>query len=56
MLQENYIPEEWKVLVLLITPIYKGKGEKSLPENFRPISITCAISRKGYTFVNIKQN
>ena len=43
ILQDNYIPEYWKVS--LITPVYKGKGGKNSPENFRPISITCVISR-----------
>ena len=37
------IPSKWKLASL--TPIYKGKGRKSLPENYRPISMTSICCR-----------
>ena len=37
------VPDEWKVAFL--TPIYKGKGSKSVLDNYRPISILSPISK-----------
>ena len=42
-LNQNYIPTNWKNAT--IVPIFKGKGSKYEPENYRPISLTCAIAR-----------
>ena len=37
------VPKYWKMAC--VTPIYKGKGSKSDPSNYRPISITTTISK-----------
>ncbi len=37
------MPDEWKISH--ITPIFKGKGNKSSLENYRPISIISPISK-----------
>ena len=37
------VPSKWKLAS--VTPIYKGKGSKSLPENYRPISMTSICCR-----------
>jgi len=42
-LKQNSIPHEWKTSH--ITPIYKGKGNKSSLENYRPISIISPLSK-----------
>ena len=41
-LQFSSIPSEWKVHC--ITPVYKS-GDKSLVENYRPISLMCIVSK-----------
>lgn len=42
-LGSNEIPDEWKVS--RITPIFKGKGDKSSLDNYRPISIISPLSK-----------
>ena len=41
-LQQSYIPDEWRMH--LISPIFKS-GDKSLVNNYRPISLLCVISK-----------
>ena len=43
ILYTGTFPDDWKVAH--ITPIYKGKGSKSLLENYRPISILPPIAK-----------
>jgi hypothetical protein len=43
IISSGIYPEEWKCAH--ITPLYKGKGSKSLLENYRPISILPPISK-----------
>ena len=42
-LSTSHIPKDWKRA--LVTPIYKGNGNKADPSNYRPISITPIISK-----------
>ena len=42
-LECGQIPNEWKIAQ--ITPVYKGKGNKSLLDNYRPISIISPVSK-----------
>jgi hypothetical protein len=42
-LECGQIPYEWKIAQ--ITPVYKGKGNKSLLDNYRPISFISPISK-----------
>ena len=42
-LECSQIPYEWKIAQ--ITPVYKGKGNKSHLDNYRPISIISPISK-----------
>ena len=37
------VPKDWKKA--MVTPIYKGKGDKDTPSNYRPISIIATISK-----------
>jgi hypothetical protein len=41
--QTNSIPDEWKTAH--VTPIYKGKGNKSSLDNYRPISILSPVAK-----------
>jgi hypothetical protein len=41
--EENFIPSLWKIAY--IKPLFKDKGKKSDPQNYRPISLTCALGR-----------
>ena len=40
----SYIPDDFKIA--RVTPVYKGKDAKDCESNYRPISITCHISKK----------
>jgi hypothetical protein len=40
---QGNIPDDWKVA--RVTPIYKGKGNKDEPGNYRPISVICHIAK-----------
>ena len=41
-MQEGKIPNDWKLAD--VTALFK-KGEKNLPENYRPISLTCVVCK-----------
>ena len=41
-LKQGRIPSDWKEAI--IVPIYK-KGRRDMPENYRPVSLTCVISK-----------
>jgi hypothetical protein len=42
-MHQGRIPTAWKRAN--ITPLYKGKGVKSLPSSYRPISLTCVACK-----------
>ena len=42
-LTEGRVPTDWKHAT--VTPIYKRKGEKTNPVNYRPISLTCVVCK-----------
>ena len=42
-LEDGFLPEVWKQAN--ITPIYKQKGSKSSPTNYRPVSLTSVICK-----------
>ena len=42
-LDQGVVPPDWKDAN--ITPLYKNKGDKTMPENYRPISLT-SLTRK----------
>lgn len=37
------MPEEW--LIGIIKPIYKNKGDPTLPENYRPITLLSCLGK-----------
>ena len=51
ILDSGVLPEVWSVG--LIKPIYKQKGEKNKPENYRPITLVSCI---GKLFTGILSN
>ena len=40
---ESYLPKSWRDAN--VTPIYKNKGSKHLPNNYRPVSLTSIICK-----------
>jgi hypothetical protein len=42
-LESGYVPLDWRSAV--VTPAFKGKGKRSEPGGYRPISLTCCASR-----------
>ena len=42
-LQESYCPEDWKNSN--VSPIFKKKGKKSSPSNYRPVSLTSVLGK-----------
>ena len=42
-IEQSRIPDEWRLAV--VTPIYKNKGKKSDPCNYRPVSLTSVIGK-----------
>ena len=42
-LDESLLPEDW--LIGEISPIYKNKGAKSDPTNYRPVSLTALVCK-----------
>ena len=48
-LEEGVIPQDWREA--RVTPIYKRKGSKQDPSNYRPISLTCVTGKILESFV-----
>lgn len=48
------MPESWALGDIL--PIYKNKGNKSLPENYRPITILSCLGKLLTSIINIRIN
>ena len=42
-IEQGQIPDEWRMAI--VAPIYKLKGKKSEPCNYRPVSLTCVIGK-----------
>ena len=42
-IKTNQLPDEWKIAYL--SPIYKSKGLKSSPDNYRPISVISPLAK-----------
>ena len=42
-IDQTCIPDEWRTAI--VSPIYKQKGKKSDPSNYRPVSLTCVIGK-----------
>jgi hypothetical protein len=42
-IKSSYIPSEWKCAV--VTPLFKNKGDKSDPNNYRGISVLSPITK-----------
>jgi len=42
-IKTNQLPDEWKIAYL--SPIYKGKGLKYSPDNYRPISVISPLAK-----------
>ena len=51
-LQHGVLPHDWRRA--FITPIYKNKGSRHLPENYRPISLTAILSKIMEKFIRDK--
>ena len=43
ILETGIYPNKWKIA--LVIPLYKGKGDRSDPKNYRPISLISNISK-----------
>jgi hypothetical protein len=52
--ETGIIPDSW--LVGYIKLIYKNKGDKLDPKNFRPITILCCVSKLFTTILNERLN
>ena len=42
-ISSNIFPDEWKIAYL--SPIHKGKGSKSTPDNYQPISVLTPLAK-----------
>lgn len=43
MLEEGHFPESWASG--LISPVFKGKGDPNIPQNYRPITVGSALGK-----------
>lgn len=42
-LKQGKIPDDWRIAI--VSPIYKMKGKKAEPCNYRPVSLTCVVGK-----------
>ena len=42
-IKTDTVPGDWKIA--RVTPLYKGKGDKEDPSNYRPISVVCHVAK-----------
>ena len=49
-MEQGKIPEDWRLSN--VTPIYKGKGSKSQPGNYRPVGLTSCVCKLMEKVVN----
>ena len=42
-IKTDIVPSDWKIA--RVTPLYKGKGDKEDPSNYRPISVVCHVGK-----------
>ena len=53
-LESGHIPESW--IVDIIKPLYKSKGDLTLPENYRPITILSCMDKRFTAILNSRLN
>ena len=49
---QGIVPDDWKIA--RVTPIYKGKGSRDEPGNYRPISVICHIAKIIEKIINVQ--
>ena len=54
ILESGHIPEYW--IVGIIKPLYKSKGDRTLPENYRPITILSCMDKRFTAILNSRLN
>ena len=52
ILESGHIPESWTVGI--INPLYKSKGDPTLPENYQPVMILSCMGKLFYSNLKFK--